>query len=49
VAQQLQKLGIQKVRPLQGGFGGWKDSGYPLEQPTEIAWNTTVPKTALGT
>jgi len=40
VAQQLQKLGIKRVRPLQGGFGGWKELGYPLAQPTELAWVT---------
>jgi len=40
VAQQLQKLGIQRVRPLYGGFREWKQLGYPLAQPTEIAWNT---------
>jgi 3-mercaptopyruvate sulfurtransferase SseA len=39
VAQQLNKLGIVRVRPLQGGFHGWKDLGYPLAEPTEIAWH----------
>jgi len=39
VAQQLQKLGISRVRPLQYGFKGWKDLGYPLEQPREVAWH----------
>jgi len=42
VAQKLQKLGIQRVRPLQGGFRAWKDLGYPLAQPVEIAWHTAV-------
>jgi 3-mercaptopyruvate sulfurtransferase SseA len=40
VAQQLQKLGIKRVRPLQGGFQHWKELGYPLVEPTEIAWVT---------
>jgi rhodanese-related sulfurtransferase len=40
VAQQLQKLGITRVRPLQGGFAGWKDLGYPLAEPTNLAWVT---------
>jgi len=40
VAQKLQKLGIKHVRPLQGGFQGWKELGYPLEEPAEIAWHS---------
>jgi 3-mercaptopyruvate sulfurtransferase SseA len=40
VAQNLQKLGIKRVRPLQGGFQAWKDLGYPLEEPAEVAWHT---------
>jgi 3-mercaptopyruvate sulfurtransferase SseA len=39
VAQQLQKLGFQRVRPLQGGFHGWKELGYPLAEPAEVAWH----------
>jgi len=38
VAQQLQKLGIMRVRPLQGGFAAWKDLGYPLAEPTDVVW-----------
>jgi len=30
VALQLHKLGITRVRPLRGGFDGWKQAGYPL-------------------
>jgi membrane protein DedA with SNARE-associated domain/rhodanese-related sulfurtransferase len=30
VALQLHKLGISRVRPLRGGFDGWKEAGYPL-------------------
>jgi rhodanese-related sulfurtransferase len=40
VAQQLQKLGIKRVRPLQGGIAAWKALGYPLAQPTDVAWVT---------
>jgi 3-mercaptopyruvate sulfurtransferase SseA len=40
VAQKLQKLGIKRVRPLQGGFHDWKELGFPLEQPAEIAWHS---------
>jgi rhodanese-related sulfurtransferase len=38
VAQQLQKLGIVRVRPLQGGLAYWKELGYPLADPVEAAW-----------
>jgi rhodanese-related sulfurtransferase len=40
VAQQLQKIGIRRVRPLQGGFNGWKEMGFPLAEPTDVAWIT---------
>jgi membrane protein DedA with SNARE-associated domain/rhodanese-related sulfurtransferase len=30
VALQLHRLGIRRVRPLRGGFEGWRDAGYPL-------------------
>ncbi len=30
-ALQLKKRGVQRVRPLIGGFEGWRDLGYPLE------------------
>jgi len=30
VALQLRRKGIQQVRPLAGGFFGWRDKGYPL-------------------
>jgi hypothetical protein len=42
VAQKVQKLGIKRVRPLQGGFNGWKDIGYPLVEATEVAWHSAV-------
>jgi len=42
VAQKLQKLGIKRVRPLQGGFREWKELGYPLEEPTEVAWHSAM-------
>lgn len=31
VAMELRRLGVSRVRPLRGGFQGWKDAGYPLE------------------
>lgn len=30
LALQLHKMGIYRVRPLRGGFDGWKEAGYPL-------------------
>ncbi|HEY6248509.1 MAG TPA: hypothetical protein VI685_01035 [Candidatus Angelobacter sp.] len=30
MALQLRRKGIQQVRPLAGGFFGWRDKGYPL-------------------
>ncbi len=37
VALQLHKLGIERVRPLRGGFDGWKEAGYPLCDYIEIS------------
>lgn len=30
VAMQLHRMGINRVRPLRGGFDGWKVAGFPL-------------------
>ncbi len=30
-AMELHKLGIERVRPLRGGFDEWKRLGYPLD------------------
>ena len=30
LALQLHKMGVYRVRPLRGGFDGWKNAGYPL-------------------
>ncbi|HWB33409.1 MAG TPA: VTT domain-containing protein [Acidobacteriaceae bacterium] len=30
VAMRLYRLGVTRVRPLRGGFDGWKEAGYPL-------------------
>jgi len=32
LAMDLRKIGITRVRPLRGGFDGWKTAGYPLEE-----------------
>jgi len=31
LALDLRKIGVTRVRPLKGGFDGWKEAGYPLE------------------
>jgi len=31
VALLLKKRGVTRVRPLAGGFHGWRDRGFPLE------------------
>jgi membrane protein DedA with SNARE-associated domain/rhodanese-related sulfurtransferase len=36
VALQLHRLGITRVRPLRGGFDGWKQAGYPLCEYVEV-------------
>jgi membrane protein DedA with SNARE-associated domain/rhodanese-related sulfurtransferase len=48
VALQLHKLGIVRVRPLRGGFEGWRAAGYPLVDYVEpaIASDLTDPATA---
>jgi len=46
VAMQLHKLGITRVRPLRGGFDGWKKAGYPLFDYTE---DSELPAVALLT
>jgi rhodanese-related sulfurtransferase len=39
VAQKLQALGIKRVRPLQGGFLGWKKLNFPLVESEIVQWN----------
>jgi len=42
VAMQLHRLGVTRVRPLRGGFDGWKEAGYPLH---DYADDVTAPPT----
>jgi membrane protein DedA with SNARE-associated domain/rhodanese-related sulfurtransferase len=42
VALQLRKLGIERVRPLRGGFDGWKEAGFPLCDYIEISTNAAA-------
>ncbi|HKE32948.1 MAG TPA: hypothetical protein VKD65_14560 [Candidatus Angelobacter sp.] len=30
MALQLRRKGIKQVRPLAGGFFGWREKGFPL-------------------
>jgi 3-mercaptopyruvate sulfurtransferase SseA len=32
VARQLKRVGVTQVRPLAGGFHGWRERGYPLQE-----------------
>jgi membrane protein DedA with SNARE-associated domain/rhodanese-related sulfurtransferase len=38
VAMDLKKIGITRVRPLQGGLKAWQDQGYPMDDffPQEL-------------
>jgi rhodanese-related sulfurtransferase len=31
VALRLRQRGLERVRPLAGGFDAWKGAGYPVE------------------
>jgi rhodanese-related sulfurtransferase len=41
-AMTLHKLGIERVRPLRGGFDEWKRLGFPLD-PVKMAQPVLVP------
>ena len=34
-AQTAQRMGLKPVAHIKGGFGEWKKSGAPVEQPAE--------------
>ena len=49
VALKLHKLGIYRVRPLRGGFDGWKSAGYPLVDYVEdVPTSPTAPSDIAG-
>ncbi len=50
VALQLHRLGVNRVRPLRGGFEVWRDLGYPLVDyvPPAAAAELTNPATAAS-
>jgi 3-mercaptopyruvate sulfurtransferase SseA len=41
---QLARMGVTRVRPLRGGFDGWKVAGYPLVEYID-APSTELPLT----
>src|ERR1700722_4909159 len=47
LALQLHKMGVYRVRPLRGGFDGWKQAGYPLMDYVTDAPTSPVILTAL--
>ncbi|WP_263365646.1 VTT domain-containing protein [Edaphobacter bradus] len=42
LALQLHKMGVYRVRPLRGGFDGWKNAGYPLTDYVTETPNSAV-------
>lgn len=44
MALRLKRRGIDRIRPLEGGYAGWVGEGYPLERwaPAETT-PTSVP------
>jgi membrane protein DedA with SNARE-associated domain/rhodanese-related sulfurtransferase len=45
-AMTLHKLGIERVRPLRGGFDEWKRLGYPMD-PVQLASPVLEPARSL--
>jgi hypothetical protein len=37
VALTLRRLGVTRVRPLEGGFVGWRELGFPVEAAPALA------------
>ena len=48
----LRRRGIERVRPLAGGFRAWRDLGYPLTDLAALAGaeplKTPTPEPAQG-
>ncbi len=44
MALKLKQMGITRVRPLEGGFFGWRNRGFPL---TDF-YASTNEKAAVG-
>ena len=37
MALTLRRLGVTRVRPLEGGFIGWQERGFPVEAAPALA------------
>jgi len=51
VALQLHRMGVIRVRPLRGGFDGWKLAGFPLVEyvdEAQVAERLVQPTAAAG-
>ncbi len=46
LAKRLQKIGVHRVRPLKGGYEGWRDAGYELETYDKSAKIAALPELA---
>lgn len=46
MALQLKRRGITRVRPLEGGYAGWKRLGYPLAPWEDERQGATAPVSA---
>ena len=46
MALQLRRMGITRVRPLQGGFEAWQAKGFPLEPLPLLAESPPLSGTA---
>jgi 3-mercaptopyruvate sulfurtransferase SseA len=42
VALELRRLGIDKVHPLEGGWHGWKEKGFPMELPEQVSASASI-------
>ena len=43
MALTLRRLGVTRVRPLEGGFVGWRERGFPLEPAPSLGAAATAP------
>ncbi len=41
----IQRLGFDQVHPLEGGFEGWRDLGFPVEAVTDVSSSAVSPAT----
>ena len=48
IAKRLLKAGVYRVRPLRGGFEGWRDHGFPLVPYVEPAPSERSERTATA-